>query len=325
MKQKVLVTREIPHAGIAELQKYLDVSVNPDDAPMKKSDIIRAIHDKHGLVCLLTDGIDKDVINAGINLRVIANYAVGYDNIDVETATRNNICVTNTPGVLTEATADLTWALIFAVSRRIIEADDYVRTGLFRGWAPMLFLGDDIFGKTLGIIGLGRIGQAVARRAQGFNMRVIYYEPDRLSPATEQVTQATYCSLHSLLKNSDFVSVHVPLTEKTHHLIGSQELKVMKKSAFLINASRGPVIDEKALVQALKDGTIAGCGLDVYEREPAVEQGLLSMKNTVLLPHIGSGSRKTREDMALMAARNIIAVLIHQTKPPDLINQTIYK
>lgn len=323
MKQKVLVTREIPQAGIAELRRYLDVTVNPVDAPMKKEDIIQNIRDKHGLVCLLTDDIDKDVIFAGVNLKVIANYAVGYDNIDIKTATRRNICVTNTPDVLTEATADLTWALICAVSRRIIEADSYIRAGLFRGWEPMLLLGGDIYGKTLGIIGLGRIGQAVAQRAHGFNMHVLYYKTERLSPAREHACQAEYRSLHALLESSDIVSIHVPLTEKTHHFIGRKELKIMKKSAFLINVSRGPVIDEKALVEALRNGSIAGCGLDVYEREPAVEQGLLGMKNTVLLPHIGSASRQTRENMALMAARNIIAVLIDQTKPLHLVNLSV--
>jgi len=325
MKQKVIVTRKIPAAGIDILQKYLDVFINPHDAPMEKDELMRVIRDKQGIVCLLTDSIDKDVIDAAPDLKVIANYAVGYDNIDIETATRRKICVTNTPDVLTETTADLTWALMLSVSRRIAEADGYVRDGLFRGWEPMLLLGDDIYGKTLGIIGLGRIGQAVARRALGFNMQVLYYEPRRLSADIENACQAEYRSLPALLQDSDFVSIHVPLTDATRHLIGREELTIMKKSAYLINVSRGAVIDEKALAQALKNNDIAGCGLDVYEREPAVESELISLTNTVLVPHIGSASRQTREKMACIAAENIIAMLVHHKKPPHIINPSAYQ
>ena len=320
MKQKVLVTRKIPEAGIAELQKYLDVTVNPNAAPMEKEDIIDTIRDKQGLICLLTDRIDRDIIEAGSNLKVIANYAVGYDNIDVETASRKHIYVTNTPGVLTEATADLTWALIMSVSRRIVEADRFVRDGHFTGWEPMLLLGTDVQGMTMGIIGLGRIGRAVARRARGFDMRLLYYEPSRLSEDIEQAYGAEYCTLPVLIRDSDIISIHVPLHAHTHHLIGTKAFKLMKKGAFLINVSRGPVVDERALVHALKSNLIAGCGLDVYEREPEVEQELLTMKNAVLLPHIGSASRKTREKMALIAAKNVIAVLVHAKKPPDTVN-----
>jgi glyoxylate reductase len=325
MMQKVLVTRELPEPGIALLQKYLDVTVNPKDAPMEKDDVMRVIRDKQGLVCLLTDRIDKEIIDAAPDLKVIANYAVGYDNIDIETATRRGICVTNTPDVLTETTADLTWALMLSISRRIVEADKYMRDGLFRGWEPMLLLGDDICGKTLGIIGLGRIGQAVARRAQGFNMQVLYYEPQRLRTDIENACQAEYRSLPAVLQDSDFVSIHVPLTDTTHHLIGRKELKIMKKSAYLINVSRGPVIDEKALVQALRTSEIAGCALDVYEQEPAVASDLVSQKNTILAPHIGSASRQTREKMACIAAENVIAVLVHHEKPPTIVNPAVYQ
>ncbi len=323
MKQKVLVTRKIPEAGIAELQKNLDVHVNPEDTPMKKDAIIHAITDAQGLVCLLTDRIDKEVLDAARELKVIANYAVGYDNIDIETAAQKRIYVTNTPGVLTEATADLTWALILSTSRRIIEADHCLRTGRFRGWEPMLLLGADVHGKTLGIIGLGRIGQAVARRARGFDMQVLYYEPRRLSERIEQAYHAEYCSMPELLERSDFISIHVPLDKSTFHLIGTPELSSMKKTAYLINVSRGAVIDEKALVKGLKNGAIAGCGLDVYEREPEVEQALLAMKNTVLLPHIGSASQATRDRMALIAAQNILAVLVRNEEPPNWINKDI--
>ncbi|UCC12262.1 MAG: D-glycerate dehydrogenase [candidate division WOR-3 bacterium] len=323
MKQKVLVTREIPEAGVDELQKHLDVYVNPEDTPMTKDDIIHAITDTQGLVCMLADRIDKEILDAAKNLKVIANYAVGYDNIDIETAAHKNIYVTNTPGVLTEATADLTWALILSISRRIIEADHYLRTGRFRGWEPMLLLGTDVHGKTLGIIGLGRIGQAVALRARGFDMKVLYYEPRRLPEKIEQSCHAKYCSLSELLKTSDFVSIHVPLDKSTFHLIGTPELDSMKKTAYLINVSRGAVIDEMALVKGLKNRVIAGCGLDVYEREPNVEQELLAMKNTVLLPHVGSASHATRDRMALIAAQNIIAVLIRKEEPPNWVHKDI--
>ena len=324
MKQRVLVTRKLPQTGIEELEKYLDVHVNPADTPMNKDDIMHAIQGTHGLVCLLTDRIDADIIEAGQDLRIIANYAVGYDNIDVDAAVQKNIYVTNTPGVLTEATADLTWALLFAVSRRIIEADAYVRNGRFTGWEPMLLLGDDIHGKTLGIIGLGRIGQAVARRAHGYAMQVLYHEPERLPDAIEEQYHVQYQPLHALLERSDLVTLHVPLNEHTYHLIGEKELKTMQKHAYLINVSRGPVIDERALVQALQTGEIAGCGLDVYEREPAIEQELIHMPNTVLLPHIGSASRAAREAMAMIVARNVIAALIHNVRPPDLIDPHQY-
>ncbi len=325
MKQKVLVTRKIPEAGIAELQKHLEVHVNPDDTPMKKDDIVRALIDTQGLVCMLTDRIDKEILDGARDLKVIANYAVGYDNIDIETAAHKNIYVTNTPDVLTEATADLTWALILTVSRRIIEADHHLRTGRFRGWEPMLLLGADVHGKTLGIIGLGRIGQAVARRARGFDMRVLYYEPRRLPREIEQACHAEYRPLSYVLRTSDFVSLHVPLNKNTFHLIGTHELHIMKKSAYLINVSRGAVVDERALVKGLKNGIIAGCGLDVYEREPDVEHELLAMKNTVLVPHIGSASRTTRDRMALIAAQNVITVLVRNETPPHWVNKHIQK
>jgi glyoxylate reductase len=220
---------------------------------------------------------------------------------------------------------DLTFSLILCAARRIVEADKFLREGKFRGWAPMLFLGNDVYNKTLGIIGLGRIGRAVAKRARGFNMKILYYEPTRLSADIEKEYGAEYKSLDDLLKESDFVTVHVPLTEATHHLITERKFLRMKKSAYLINVARGPIVDEKALISALRDKGIAGCALDVYEQEPEVGKELIAMSNTVLVPHIGSASVETRTEMALMAAENVIAVLVNNERPPNIVNPEVYR
>ncbi|MCX7716173.1 MAG: D-glycerate dehydrogenase, partial [Endomicrobia bacterium] len=259
------------------------------------------------------------------NLKIIANYAVGFNNIDVKEATSRKIPVTNTPGVLTETTADLAFALLMSVARRIVESDRFLREGKFKGWAPMLFLGNDIYGKTIGIIGFGRIGQAVAKRALGFDMKVLYYDTNRVKPEIEKKYSAIYKSLSELLKESDFISIHVPLTQETYHLISDKEFDLMKPTSYLINTSRGPVVDEKALVRALKNKKIAGAALDVFENEPEVEAELIDMPNTVLVPHIGSATIETRTKMALMAAENIIAVLVENKIPPNIVNPEIYK
>lgn len=323
-KSKVLLTRLLPQPAIELLQRYVVLDMNIENRSLTKDEIREKIIDKEGLICLLTDTIDAEVLKSGSDLKVIANFAVGYDNIDVGEATKRRIPVCNTPGVLTETTADLTFTLLCSAARRIVEADGFVRQGKFRGWEPMLLLGKDIYGKTLGIVGFGRIGRAVARRAHGFTMRVLYYEPERLSPDIERAHRVEYRSLDDLLKSSDFVCVHTPLTKSTHHLIGEQELFMMKKTAFLINTSRGAVIDEKALVTALQEKRIAGCALDVFEREPEVERALLTMPNTVLVPHIGSASIETRTKMAQMVAENVLAVLIRETRPPNIVNPEIY-
>ncbi len=323
-KPRVLLTRLFPQPAIEILQKYVVLDINTENRALTKEEILKKIADKHGLICLLTDTIDADVMKSGRNLKVIANYAVGYDNIDVREATKRKIPVTNTPDALTETTADLTFTLLCSLARRVVEADKFVRDGKFKGWEPMLLLGKDIHHKTLGIIGFGRIGRAVAQRAHGFNMKVLYYEPERLSSDIEKSSSAEYSDLDDLLKESDFISIHTPLTESSHHLISEQELLVMKKTAFLINTSRGPVIDEKALVMALRQGQIAGCALDVFEREPEVERELLSLPNTILVPHIGSASIETRTKMAEMVAENVIAALIKKTRPPNTVNPEIY-
>lgn len=324
-KPRVLLTRLLPQPGIDLLKKHVEIEINTANRAITKQGVIEKIKDKDGLICLLTDKIDAEVIDAGKKLKIIANYAVGYNNIDIEEATRRKIPVTNTPGVLTETTADLTFALILSGARRIVEADRFLRDGKFMGWEPMLFLGSDVYDKTLGIVGFGRIGRAVAKRAKGFDMKTLYYEPKRLPAEIENEYGAEYRNLDDLLKESNFITIHTPLTESTHHLISEREFSLMKKSAYLINVARGSIIDEKALVNALKKKKIAGCALDVFEREPEIESELINMPNTVLVPHIGSASIETRTNMAMIAAENIIAVLVNNKRPPNIVNPEVYR
>jgi len=322
---KVYITRRIPEPGIEMIRKEHEVEINPYDRVLTREELLQAVKGKDGILCLLTDKIDAEVFDAaGPQLKVVSNYAVGYDNIDVNEATKRGIVVTNTPGVLTETTADLAWALILATARRIVEADKFTRAGKYEGWAPMLFLGQDVYGKTLGIVGMGRIGQAVARRAKGFNMKVLYNDIRRIPEETEKELNATFVSLDELLEQSDFVSLHTYLSPETYHLINEERLRKMKKTAYLINTSRGPVVDESALVRALKEGWIAGAGLDVYEFEPKLVPGLAECENAVLLPHIASASVETRTKMATMAAENLLAVLAGKM-PPNPVNPEVLK
>jgi glyoxylate reductase len=258
------------------------------------------------------------------HLKMIANFGVGYNNIDVRLATERGIMVSNTPGVLTDATAELAFALILAVSRRIIEGDKMVREGGFKFWAPMLFLGREVTGKTLGIIGMGKIGRAVAVRAGAFDMRILYHNRKRIDPEGEKNLRAKYVDLKTLLTEADYISLNVPLTEETKYLIGKKELSLMKPTAFLINTSRGPVVDEKALVEVLREGKIGGAGLDVYENEPALAPGLAELDNVVLLPHVGSGTLETRIKIGMLAVENLIAGLEGRT-PPNLVNPEVLK
>ncbi len=318
---KVYVTRKIPAAGINKLiSKGFDVEVNPDDRVLKKEELIYALKSEQydAVLCLLTDTIDNEVFDAAPQAKIFANYAVGYNNIDVKSAVARNIMITNTPGVLTESVAEHTIALIFAISKRMVESDQFVRDGKFVGWAPMLFLGDDLLGKTLGLVGLGRIGAEVAKRMHdGFEMKIVYYDVNR-SEELEKKFGIEYRALDDLLKESDFVSIHVPLVDATRHLINGEKLTLMKKTAYLINTSRGPVVDEKALVQALKDKVIKGAALDVYEEEPKLAPGLAELPNTILTPHTASATEGTRSKMAEMAATNIIMALDGLT-PPNLV------
>lgn len=319
MSAEIYVTRRIPVAGLDRLRTASRAfEVNNDDRPLSQEQLLEAVRGRRGILCLLTDRIDEAVLaEAGPDCRVIANYAVGYNNIDVAAATRRGILVTNTPGVLTETTADLTWALLMAVARRLGEAERYLRTGGWTGWGPMQFLGQDVHGATLGIVGAGRIGAAVARRARGFEMTLLY--TDRSGCPELDESGARRVELDTLLRESDFVSLHVPLTDATGHLIGRAELARMKPTACLINTSRGPVIDEEALVDALRGRAIAAAGLDVYENEPRLASGLMELDNVVCVPHIGSATQATRAKMAHMAAENLIAAL-DGVRPPHLVN-----
>ena len=324
MKTKVLVTRVIPQKALNLLQEKAEVTINLEDRAMTEEEIIGHLPGKLALLSMVSDPISAKILKAGGDLKIVANFAVGVNNIDLAAATRLKIAVTNTPDVLTDTTADLTFALILGVARRLAEGDRFVREGKWVEWKPSLLMGSDVHGKTLGIVGLGRIGSAVAQRALGFRMKILYTDVRPADRSVEEGCRARFVPLRDLLRESDFVSLHVPLTPETTHLIGREELRLMKKSAFLINASRGPVVDERALVEALRLGTIAGAGLDVFEKEPAVTPEFFSMENTLLLPHVGSATLETREKMALVAVRNILAVLAGET-PPNILNPEIYR
>lgn len=319
---KVFVTRKIPEPGLELLRNRCTTDLNPFDRVLTKNEIIEGITGKDGLLCLLTDSIDQDVINSEPNLKMIASYAVGYDNIDVAAATRRGIPVSNTPDVLTETTAELAWALLFSVARRIVEGDVFTRQGNFKGWAPMLMLGQDISHKTLGIIGTGRIGTSFALKSKGFHMKVLYSDQQK-NERIEQELGAKQVPLSKLLTESDFVSIHVPLSKKTHHLIDEKELQMMKKTAILVNTARGPIIRETALIKALKEHWIFGAGLDVYEKEPEISKELKSLHNVVLQPHTGSGTIETRTKMAIMAAENLI-IGLNGGIPPNCVNKEVF-
>lgn len=315
MIPKALVTRRLLPEAMDYLRKYLDFEVGAVGRNLKKKELLEKIKGKQGLLSLLVDDVDMEVMEAAPELKIIANCAVGYNNIDIDFAREKRIMVTNTPGVLTDTTADLTWALIMAVARRLPEADRFTRAKKYTGWELDLLLGKEITRKRLGIIGMGRIGKAVAARAAAFKMDVVYFDLKRLSPEEQGKYQARFSYLPELLADADIVTVHTTLTAKTFHLISHKELKLMKQSAILVNVSRGPIVDEEALVIALESGRIWGAGLDVYEREPEIEKKLLSLDNTVLLPHIGSASYETRLKMAMMAAKNLVQGL--SGKAPD--------
>ncbi len=285
---------------------------------------MEAVKGRDAIVCLLTGTIDDEVFKAaGSQCKIFANYAVGFNNIDVKAATANGVLVSNTPGVLTDTTADLAWALLFSTARRVVEADKYMRAGKYKGWAPMLLMGQDITGKTLGVVGSGRIGTAFAKKAIGFNMNILYHDL-KPTPEFEKIVRGSkYVSKETLLKEADFVSLHVPLLPGTKHFISDDEFRVMKDTAIVINTSRGPVMDEKALVRALQNGEIWGAGLDVTENEPEFEPELGNMDNVIILPHIASASIETRTEMGLMAVKNVIAALQGEV-PPNCLNPEIF-
>jgi lactate dehydrogenase-like 2-hydroxyacid dehydrogenase len=324
MKPKILITRRIPDAGLDPLREVCEIQQWNDDEPIPRAALLRDVVDVAGLYCLLTEQIDAEVLDAATRLKVVSNMAVGYDNIDVGECTRRKIPVGNTPGVLTETTADLTWALMMAAARRIPEAADHVRAGRWRTWGPMLLTGPDLHHATLGILGMGRIGRAVARRARGFEMRVLYHNRSRDEEA-ERELGATYVDFDTLLAESDFLSIHAALTPKTQHLIDAEALRKMKPTAVLVNAARGAIIDTQALVDALRDGRLFAVALDVTDPEPLpAEHPLLSFPNCLVVPHIGSASIATRAKMASMAAENLLAGLRGE-RLPHVVNPSVYE
>ena len=322
-KAKLFVTHPLYSESQALLQATCDCEFWAKEERPPKEEFLRRLKDKEGLVCLLTERVGDDTLRAAPKLRIVANVAVGYDNVDLLACTRRGVLVTNTPGVLDETTADFAWALMLAVARRVVEADQYVRSGNWQGWSFDQYCGTDICGKTLGIVGFGRIGQAVARRARGFDMKVIYNSRKRVAPETETGLHAEYRDMNALLAESDFISLHVPLSSETRQLFDAPKFFRMKPTAFLINTSRGPVVDEAALVHALEAKKIAGAGLDVFEQEPFIHPGL-KRPNVVLAPHLGSASTETRAKMALTAARNIAAFFQGQ-RPQNALNPELLK
>ncbi|MEJ2588308.1 MAG: D-glycerate dehydrogenase [Deltaproteobacteria bacterium] len=324
MKPTIFVTRKLPTAAMDFLKEHFRVMCNPHNRVLSREELLDGVSDKAGILSLLTDTMDGEVMDrAGKGLRMIANYAVGFNNIDVAAATKRKIAVSNTPEVLTDTTADLAMTLVLAVARRIVEGDRYARAGKYEGWDPLLLLGADVHHKTLGILGFGRVGQAVGRRARGFDMRITYHSRHRAEPEIERESGADFVDLDTLMRESDFLSIHVPLTSQTKGMINAERLSLMKPTAFIINTARGEVVREEALVEALNEKRIAGAGLDVFEREPKIHPELQRMDNVVLLPHIGSASMETRTEMGLMAARNLIAMFNGEV-PPNCLNPEIF-
>lgn len=323
-KPAVLVTKRIYEEAIEFLKKHVEVEyVNSDDG-LPAGELLARLRGKQGVVSQLTDKFTAEVIHALDGIRVISNVAVGFDNIDVPAATRRGIFVTNTPDVLTGTTADFAFALLLAAARRVVEGDRLVRSGEWTKWRIDLLVGQDVHHRTLGILGMGRIGQAVARRGLGFEMRILYHDARRAAAQVEKELSLEFVEQDRLLREADFVSLHVPLLPETNHLIGAEQLRMMKPTAVLVNTSRGAVVDEEALAEALEQRVIAGAGIDVFEREPQVHPGLLKLQNVVLTPHIASASVETRRKMSTMAAENVVAAL-EGRRPPNLLNEELWK
>jgi len=319
MKPRVLVTREVFDDVLEYLARHFDVTSNQSDNPFSPEALAEQLADKTGAMTVLTDRIDANLLKRCPQLKAVCNIAVGYNNIDLDACRAAGVMATNTPGVLDNATADFTWALLLATARRLTEAEAWLRAGQWKGWKLKQFLGTDVCGATLGIIGMGRIGQAVARRARGFDMKVLYYSRHRVSEDIEHTCGATHATLDQVLAQSDIVTIHTPYSSATHHLIGGKELGRMKRTGILIHAARGGVVDDVALINALTSGGIAAAGLDVFENEPGFNPDFLSLKNVVLAPHIASSTERTRHRMAMLAAENLVAALT-TGKPPNLLN-----
>jgi gluconate 2-dehydrogenase len=319
MRPKILVTREVFDETLAYVSEHCDVDANQEDVALTPNALMNRLSDKEGVICSLTDRIDAALLERCKKLKVVANVAVGYNNIDVPACSARGIIATNTPGVLDDSTADLAWTLMLGAARRITEVERYVRNGEWKGWRLKQWLGTDVHHATLGIVGMGRIGQAIARRAAGFDMRVLYHNRKRVDEEIERKLNTSWVSLDELLSKSDFVVLQVPYSPETHHLIGAAQLAKMKRNSILINSTRGGVVDDQALISALRNDTIRAAGLDVFENEPKLNPAFLELDNVVLAPHIGSSTEATRRAMAMTAAKNAVAVLTGST-PPNLIN-----
>jgi gluconate 2-dehydrogenase len=319
MKPKIQVTREVFDETLAYLARHCEVESNQEDVAFAPEVLARKLADKDGVMCALTDRIDGALLERAPRLKAVANIAVGYNNIDLAACTARGVMATNTPGVLDDSTADLAWALMLGAARRLTELERRVRAGEWKGWRLKQWLGVDVHHATLGIIGMGRIGQAIARRAAGFEMKVVYHNRNRIDSALEKRLGAAYTTLDDLLGQSDFVVLQVPYSRETHHLIGARELKLMKRTAVLINSTRGGVVDDAALIDALREGAIRAAGLDVFENEPALNPAFLGLDNVVLMPHVGSSTEATRRAMAMTAAKNLVAAL-SGASPPNLLN-----
>jgi glyoxylate reductase len=319
-RPRVFVARVIPAEGLDAVRDACDMDLWEDELPPPRDELLRRVAGVDGVLTLLTDRVDDEFLDAaGPGLKVVSNYAVGFDNVDVAACARRGIPVGNTPGVLTDTTADLAWALLMAAARRLPEGDRYVRAGKWKTWGPLLLLGPDVHGATIGIVGFGRIGQAVARRAQGFGMEILYHDLQPLPPSVTDPLGATYLPLQELLPRSDYVSLHVNLSPVTRHMINAETLAMMKPTAVLVNTSRGPVVDQAALAAALRDGVIAAAGLDVTDPEPIpMDDALVGMDNCLIVPHIASASRATRGKMAAMAAANLIAGVRGERLPTEV-------
>jgi glyoxylate reductase len=324
-KPLVVISRNIPSNALDLLKGSFEIDYFNRPTPIPKKDLLRRVKNATGLLCMLTEKVNAELFDAAPRLRMVATYSVGIDHVDLPEASRRGILIAHTPGVLTETCADFTWALILSAARRIVEGDKMMRAGKYKGWDPLMLVGADVYGKTLGVVGFGRIGQAVARRAKGFGMKVLYSDPQRVFPEIESELGAHYATLDDLVRESDFITLHSGLDASTRHLINEARLKSMKRSAYLINAARGPIVDEKALVKALKSGWIGGAALDVYEAEPKTAPGLTKLSNVVLAPHLASASLETREGMGRLVASSLIEYLIHGRIPPNSANSNQLK
>lgn len=322
-KPKVLVTRNIPRESLELLKPHFEVDYRDEATPIPRRELLKRLRGAKALLCLLTERVNGELFDAAPDLRIVATFSVGLDHVDVPEATRRGVLVTHTPGVLTETCADFTWAMLLSAARRVVEGDRMMRGGRYKGWDPLMLLGTDVHAKTLGILGFGRIGQAVARRAAGFDMKVLYSDVRRAPEAVERDLHASFVDTETLLKESDFLCLHTVLDQTTYHLIDERRLRMMKPSAYLINGARGPIVDEKALVKALRAGWIRGAALDVYEDEPKTAPGLAKLENAVLIPHLASASLETRGAMGRLAAGSIVDYLVRGKAPANAANPQV--